>query len=164
MTSLISHSIKHRKNAKDIFYTPELVAKTHISLIKQDGLWLDAFKGKGVYYDNFPYKKDWCEIIDGKDFFDYNICPDVIISNPPYSILDKVFKKSIELNPTIISYLLLHGSMTPRRIKMFNDAGYGLTSIYITKVFKWYGMTEAYTFEKGKPNIATITYDRIVHR
>jgi hypothetical protein len=167
MSSSISHSIKHRTNAKDVFYTPSAVARQHISLIPVvDGeVWFDGFRGKSIYYDNFPCQtKDWCEIADSKDFFTYTGKVDVICTNPPYSLLDKVFVKSIELKPRVISYLLLHGAMTPKRMKLFNDAGYGLTSIYITKVFKWYGMAEAYTFEKDKPNVATITYDRIVHR
>ena len=53
MNSEISRSIKFRQKAKDIFYTPEDVAKKHISLVSHTGLWLDPFKGKGVYYDNF---------------------------------------------------------------------------------------------------------------
>ena len=166
MTSKTSHAIKNRSVAKDVFYTPEAVAKRHISLISLAGsdTWLDPFRGKGIYYDNFPESKDWCEIEDGKDFFSYVGTPSIICSNPPYSLLDKVFEKSIELKPRIISYLLLHGAMTPRRMEMFNEAGYGLTSIYITKVYKWYGMAEAYTFEYGKPNVASITYDRVVHK
>lgn len=167
MTSQISHAIKHRTIAKDIFYTPEAVAKTHISLISfVDGeIWLDPFRGKGIYYNNFTTEsKNWCEIMDDKDFFIYEGKTDIICSNPPYSLLDKVFEKSIKLKPRIISYLLLHGSMTPRRIEMFNKAGYGLVNIYITKVYKWYGMAEAYTFEKSKPNIASIIYDRVVHK
>lgn len=167
MSAAISHSIKHRTIAKDVFYTPEAVAKKHISLIStvDNEVWLDPFRGKAIYHDNFPTEsKEWCEITDGNDFFEYHGTPNVICSNPPYSLLDKVFQKSIDLNPRVISYLLLHGAMTPRRIEMFNNAGYGLVSIYITKVYKWYGMAEAYTFEKGKPNMASITYDRIVHK
>ena len=167
MASKISHAIKHRSIAKDVFYTPKEVAEKHISLISLAGadVWLDPFRGKGIYYDNFPTEsKDWCEITDGKDFFSFEGKVEVICSNPPYSLLDKVFEKSIELQPRVISYLLLHGAMTPRRIEMFNKAGYGLTSIYITKVYNWYGMTEAYTFEKDKPNMASVTYDRVVHK
>ncbi|NBW38392.1 MAG: hypothetical protein EBR30_25885 [Cytophagia bacterium] len=120
MTSSISHSIKHRTIAKDVFYTPEAVAKKHISLISSttNDLWLDPFRGKGIYYDHFPESKEWCEITDDRDFFSYDGKPDVICSNPPYSILDKVFQKSIDLQPRIVSYLLLHGAMTPRRIEM----------------------------------------------
>ena len=167
MTSTISHAIKHRTTAKDVFYTPSAVARHHISLIPavEGEVWFDAFRGKGIYYNNFPRAaKDWCEITEDKDFFTYTGKVDVICTNPPYSLLDKIFVKSIELKPRVISYLLLHGAMTPKRMKLFNDAGYGLTGIYITKVFKWYGMAEAYTFEKDKPNLASITYDRIVHR
>jgi hypothetical protein len=127
-------------------------------------VWLDPFRGKGIYYDHFPTEnREWCEITEDRDFFTYEGSPDIICSNPPYSLLDQVFQKSIALEPRIISYLLLHGAMTPRRMEIFNDAGYGLISIHTTKVYKWYGMAETYTFQKGSPNVASITYDRIVH-
>jgi len=73
MTSSISHSIKHRTVAKDVFYTPEAVAKKHISLIHHtNDVWLDPFRGKGIYYDHFPTEsKQWCEIEDDQDFFTY---------------------------------------------------------------------------------------------
>ena len=167
MTSSISHSIKHRQVAKDIFYTPDAVAKKHISLVPSidSDLWLDPFRGKGAYYDHFPSEvKEWNEIEEGRDFFTYEGKPDVICSNPPYSLIDRVLQKSVELRPRVISYLLLHGALTPKRLEFLNGAGYGLTGIYITKVYSWYGMTEAYTFEKAKENLALITYDRIVHR
>ena len=49
-----------------------------------DEVWFDPFRGKGVYYDNFPAanKKEWCEIEDGKDFFEFNGKVDVICSQP----------------------------------------------------------------------------------
>jgi hypothetical protein len=172
MTSTISHNIKHRETPKDVFYTPTAVAQKHISIVNQfatkDDLWLDPFKGQGVYYNNFPegHSKDWSEITEGFNFFDYTRHADVICSNPPYSCLDKVIQHSISLKPRIISYLLGHGAMTPRRMKMFNDAGYSLKNMYITKVFKWYGMSEAITFVKQDEvdNLCKIEYDRIVHR
>jgi hypothetical protein len=169
MSSITSHAIKHRKNAKDVFYTPTAVAQKHISITERyaepDDVWLDAFKGQGVYLNNFTNGGSWCEITEGVDFFDYEGDVDVICSNPPYSLLDKVFKKSIDLKPRVISYLLGHGARTPRRIKLFNDAGYYLKHMYITKVFQWYGMSEAVVFVKGETeNQLYLEYDRIVHR
>lgn len=169
MSSSISHAIKHRQHPKDVFYTPETVVKKHISLIPSnpDHIWYDPFFGEGAYYDHFPNPETakWSEIELGEDFFAFDEHVDVICSNPPYSILDKVFQKSIELKPHIISYLLLHGAMTPKRMDMMKDAGYGLVSIYTCKVFKWYGMAEAYTFQKGAGwDTCKIVYDRIVHR
>jgi len=168
MNPSISHQIKHREVPKDVFYTPVAVAKTHIASIeyKPEDVWYDPFKGKGVYLSNFPTKnRVWSEITEGEDFFDIEEAnADIICSNPPYSCLDAVLKKSVELKPRIISYLLLEGKMTPKRMEFMNKAGYGLTGMYMCKVFSWYGMAVAYTFTKGADNNAKVIYDRIVHR
>jgi len=172
MTSTISHAIKHRTSAKDVFYTPTAVAQRHIKITskyaKPDAVWFDAFRGRGVYFNNFPKndKNDWCEITENRDFFGCDVTPDVICSNPPYSCIDKVLQKSIELNPKVISYLLGHGALTPRRMKLMNDAGYSLKHLFITKVFQWYGMSECIVFVKEDTvlNQALVEYDRIVHR
>ena len=179
MSASQSHAIKHRTTAKDVFYTPEAVVKAHIASIPYERLdrtsptpliWLDPFKGSGAYLNNFPGTKAlhfWTEIAEGKDFFTYEpkATPDIICSNPPYSMIDKVLEKSVALKPKIISYLLLHGSMTPKRLDYLKNAGYGLVGIYTCKVYKWYGMAEAYTFELGAGmDNCCIRYDRIVHR
>ena len=168
MNSSVSHKIKHRESPKDVVYTPLLVAQTHIKSIETlpGDLWFDPFKGKGVYYDNVPTEhKVWTEISEGIDFFAVeDVEVDVICSNPPYSIIDEVLKKSVELKPRVISYLLLEGKMTPKRMEFLNDNGYGLTGIYMCKVYQWYGMAVAYTFTKDKPNQAVVSYDRIVHK
>ena len=170
MNATISHTIKHRAVPKDVFYTPITVVKTHINSIdtNPDDVWLDPFAGKKVYYDNFPSDlKDYCEIEEGIDFFAYEpeFQVDVVCSNPPYSNLDAVLKKTVELNPRVISYLLLEGKMTPKRIEYLNQKGYSMTGMYMCKVYKWYGMAVAYTFTKGAiENNVNLIYDRIVHR
>lgn len=168
MSSAISHAIKHRKNPKDVYLTPSAVARTMIASIPAiDGeCWLDPFRGGGVFYNNYPSNvvKEHTEIAEGLDFFEHTRRPDVIVSNPPYSMIDNVLRKTIELNPRVFCYILLHGAMTPKRMELIERAGYGMTGIYTCKVFAWYGMAQAYTFTFGAPNCARITYDRIVHR
>lgn len=169
MNSQISHNIKHRKEAKDVFYTPLTVVKKHISTLttNQEDIWLDPFAGKHIYYDNFPTdKKSYCEITENKNFFDFNQHVDVICSNPPYSCIDDVLSHSVKLQPRIISYLLLEGKMTPKRLEFMNNNNYSLTGMYMCKVYKWYGMAVAYTFTKtdNKDNNCKVEYDRIVHR
>lgn len=169
MNSTISHDIKHRKVAKDVFYTPITVVKKHLECIeaKPTDKWFDGFAGKHIYYDNFPTEnKDYTEITEDKDFFAYDSPVDIICSNPPYSIIDKVLEHSVKLNPRIISYLLLEGKMTPKRIEFLNRNGYSMTGMYMCKVFKWYGMAVAYTFTKtdNPTNEVKFVYDRIVHR
>ena len=166
MNSKISHSIKHRENANDVFITPLELAKKHIDFldnIKDDDLWLDPCKNNGSYYNQFPTnKKEYCEILENKDFFDYNGNPDIIIQNHPYSLTDKWIKKNIELKPRIISFLIGIGNLTARRIEILENAGYGLSKIKMLKVYKWYGMSLIVVFEKGKKSIIEI--DRKVYR
>ena len=166
MSSNISHQIKQRPHANDVFITPLELSKKAIGMVeyKEDDIWYDPFKNNGSYYNQYPNecRKLFSEILEDKDFFDFNENITIISSNPPYSILDKVIKKSIELEPRVINYLIGLNNLTARRIEMFNEAGYGLTKIHMCKVFKWYGMSVIVQFEKDKVNI--ISYDRVVWR
>ena len=94
-------------NPNDLVYTPRPIAKAIINLFGLNGIVLDAFRGGGAFYDQLPpdVDRDWCEIKDGKDFFDYNKKVDWIVSNPPYSILDEVFEHSFEIAENVV-YLL----------------------------------------------------------
>lgn len=162
--SNINHNIKLRNNPNDVFITPIPLAKLHIDLINytENEVWYDPFKNSGNYYNQFPTEnKKWTEILDGKDFFNFNEPVDIICSNPPYSILDKVFDKSIELNPRIISYLIGINNLTAKRIEKMENAGYKIINIHMMKVFKWFGMSAVVIWEKtDKPSI--ITFNRTV--
>ncbi len=163
MSSESSHKIKKRDNANDIFITPLPLAKKAIDMItfKPNDIWFDPFKNSGSYYNQFPNEnKVYSEILEGKDFFEFEDNVDIICSNPPYSLLDKVITKSIDLQPKVINYLIGVGNLTARRIEMLEKAGYGLTKFHICKVYKWYGMSVIVQFEKGKDSI--ISFDREV--
>ena len=165
MNSTTGHSIKQRGAPNDVFYTPASAVEKHLSLINSltSDKWLDPFKGKGAYYDVFPpATKDWCEITEGRDFFEYTEPCDIICSNPPYSLIDRVLEHSIELKPRIISYLIGQGNLTSKRIEYMNNNGYALTKCHLTKIFKWYGMSYIVVFERGGTNC--MSYDRTVHR
>lgn len=88
----------------DKVYTPLPIAKKIIDLFPLYGKVLDPFKGGGAFYNQYPdfIIKDWCEIEDGKDFFEYSGKVDWIISNPPYSILDEVLKHSFEIAENVV--------------------------------------------------------------
>jgi len=159
MNEKISRSIKKRDKANDIFITPLPLAKKHIDLIEyQDSdIWYDPFKNSGNYYNQFPNdNKLWSEILEDNDFFEFNTEVDIICSNPPYSMLDKVIKKSIELNPHTISYLIGQNNLTAKRIETLNNAGYGLYKCVMMKVWDWYGLSYIVYFKKDKPNCIDI--------
>jgi hypothetical protein len=186
MNSKTGHKIKQRNTANDVFITPKALSKKAIDMVMDIGdcsvknaVWYDPFKNSGSYYNQFPCEerdKRWSEILDGRDFFKFTIDDwnptkrrgmekyRVICSNPPYSILDDVFKHSIALEPNIINYLIGVNNLTPRRIEMFEKAGYSLTKFHLCKVYKWYGMSVIVQFRKPAPEQNVITYDRIVWR
>ena len=166
MSSSSSHQIKKRDNANDVFITPLELAKKAIDMVdyQENFVLYDTFKNSGSYYNQFPSEceKEWSEILDGKDFFEFDKDIDVICSNPPYSMLDKVIQKSIELKPSTINYLIGINNLTARRIEMLNKGNYGLTKIHMCKVWKWYGMSIIVQFEYDKENI--ISFDRNIWR
>jgi len=73
---------------KDVAYTPDAVARQIIAMLNPYGKVLDPCRGKGAFYDNFPIhvEPDWCEITEGRDFFQYQDKVDWVIGNPPYSL------------------------------------------------------------------------------
>ena len=94
----------------------------------------------------------------------YNNKVDVIISNPPYSCIDKVLEHSISLQPRIISYLIGLMNLTPRRIKYMNDKGYSLKFIHFTKIYDWFGHSIICVFVKNEIINNCISYDNKIYR
>lgn len=116
---------------KDIIYTPDHVSKNIIETLKPKGKCLDPCKGEGAFYKYLPADKDYCEILEGKDFFDYNNNIDWIIGNPPYSIFKEFLEKSFSIANNV-SYLLPINKVFQRQIimDMINKYG-GIKSIII---------------------------------
>lgn len=163
-------NIKKRAEPKDVFYTPTELVRIHLELVKplvrEGDVIFDPFYGQGAYYNLFPeYFKntyEFTEIQLDKDFFTFDKKIDMIVSNPPYSMIDEVLKKSVELNPHTISYLIGFHNLTTKRIEYMNTHGYKLVNLHLTKVFKWFGMSVIVVFSKQGENC--VSFDRIVHR
>jgi hypothetical protein len=166
MTSQISTAIKKREQPNDKFYTPDAAVKTHIDFIKDligDGICYEPFAGLGAYLSHLPPNTVWTELDNGKDFFDFNEKVEYIVSNPPYSCIDKVLEHSVELNPSMISYLIGVNNLTARRLEYMNKHGYYLERVKMLKIYKWYGMSFICVWVKGS-GADCIQYDRVVYK
>ena len=112
-------------------------------------LWLDSSKNSGSFYNQFPTdNKEYCEILEGKDFFEYNKQVDIISQNPPYSILNKWIDKCISITNKEIGLLIGINNLTAKRIETFNKSGFYLKSYIMFKVFEWFGMSCYVIFSK----------------
>ena len=162
MSSTISHQIKNRKVAQDVFITPKELAILQITKTQEiinkclkktysRGTinWYDPFRNSGNYYNNFPGgHKLWAEILEGKDFFKDSVwygnrLATACVSNPPYSLTDKILENLTEHYGILncISLLLPDHAITPRRLEKMEKAGWRLVFQEKCKVYKWYGIT-----------------------
>ena len=148
-----------RSNPNDKIYTPKPIAEIMIQMcdIKPSDTVLDPSKGGGVFYDMIPsIHKDYCEIDEGIDFFKNEKQYDVIVGNPPYSKWTKWLEHTVK-KCNRFCYIFGACNLTPNRIKIAHDAGFGLTKMHTVKV-AWF-MSQSYIclFERDKPSIMTIT-------
>lgn len=112
----------------DKVYTPINIAKYIINSlpIKENEILLEPCRGKGAFYYNFPINtiKEYCEIDEGKDFFNYNKKVDWIITNPPYSIFDSFVKHCFEISENVVLLCPLSKVVSSLgRIKLFENFG-----------------------------------------
>ena len=157
-------------NVKEGFhYTPIEITKELIKDIDFiDGeTCLETCRGGGAFFDILPDNivKDWCEIDDGRDFFQHTTPTDISISNPPYRIeIDGERKNAIikwmDHQFSITNkecWYLLNGkcwsSMTPIRLNKWKALGWNLCFMRILNIKKWYGRYYWICFSKTKPSI-----------
>ena len=153
--------IKKRKESNDIFYTPLQLTLDCIKLNKfeEGDLVLDATAGKKVFYDNYPdfVKKDWCEITDNKDFFEYNKKVDWVYTNPPFSLLNKILDKCCKICNKGFGLIMTTTALTIPRINRMKQHHFYITEIMIFQVLEWFGFTLCFViFEKNKKEIFKI--------
>lgn len=155
-------NLKDKENPNDKVMTPHTLALKLIKMtpLKKGDFVLDAFSGKNAFYSQYPsfVKKDWCEIDNKRDFFDWDKKVDWVgPTNPPYSKIKTVLEHSCKIANKGIAFLIGVMNMGPNRIKMLEDNGFGITKMHLCNVKGWFGKSLFFIAEKGKKSI--ISYD-----
>jgi hypothetical protein len=121
----------------DMVTTPPHIAKQMIDFyqIPLRATILDPCRGGGAFYNQYPsragVRKDWCEITEGRDFFDWPYKVDWIITNPPYSIFPQFLEKCFEVADNVALLIPLAKLVSSlKRINMVMDYG-GIVSMRI---------------------------------
>jgi hypothetical protein len=162
MSSSVAKSIQDRKTPKDVFFTPKSLALEMIEMcnITPDMSVLDPCRGGGIFYDNLPdCNKDWCEITDGKDFFDYKDRVDLVISNPPFSMWNKWLEHTCEITDKFC-YVMGVINLTDHRIRELHKKGFGITAIRYSAVEWWFCHSVIIIVERNKPSIISVSEKR----
>jgi len=118
-------------NYSDIVYTPEDVCIKLIQHFKPTGLILEPAAGDGAFYKNLPEPKDWCEIEQGRDFFDYTQKVDWVMTNPPWSLMRKFLNHSYKIADNVCFLIPVYHLWTKARLRDMKSAGFGIKEICV---------------------------------
>jgi len=89
-------------NKNDVVFTPDWLAEKICSMFHISGKVLEPCKGEGAFLKYLPENTEWCEIADGKNYYDYNKKVDWIVTNPPYSDFNRFLEHSFDLADNIV--------------------------------------------------------------
>jgi len=123
-------------NSNDVVFTPDWLAERICSMYSIEGNVLEPCKGEGAFLKYLPPNTDWCEIVDDKNFYDYNKQVDWIVTNPPYSDFNRFLKHSFELAKNIVLLVPV--------AKMFKSMG------TLKQIFDYGGFVEIHTLPASK--------------
>ena len=89
-------------NPNDVVFTPDWLAEKICKMFEIDGNVLEPCKGEGAFLKYLPPNTEWCEIVDGRNFYDYTKKVDWIVTNPPYSDFNRFLEHSFALADNIV--------------------------------------------------------------
>jgi hypothetical protein len=115
----------------DCVQTPIEVTKQIVKHFNPKGKILEPCKGEGNFLKVLPKETLWCEILEGKDFFDFNERVDWIITNPPYSIFRKFMNHSMELADEIVFLITINHIWLKARLRDIKEKGFGIKEIIL---------------------------------
>ena len=110
--------------------TPPELAERLVKHFAPKGRGLEPCRGSGnilQYLNN----AGWCEITDGRDFFDYTDKVDYIFTNPPWSQIRAFLRHAMEIANDIYFLMTVNHIWTKARLRDVEEGGFGLVEICI---------------------------------
>ena len=128
----------------DCIQTPVELASDIVNYFKPQGRILEPCKGNGSFikaYETYNLINQftgnegiqwtWCEIKEGKDFFDFNEKVDWIITNPPYSKMRKFLQKSMRVSDNVVFLTTINHLWLKARLNDIDKSKFGIKEIII---------------------------------
>ncbi len=133
---------------EDCVQTPTELAEMIIQYFEPIGIILEPCKGEGNFLEVMERNIDpdfcdikWCEILEGKDFFDFKEKVDWIITNPPYSKMRKFMQHSMEISNNVVFLTTINHLWLKARINDIKKAGFGIKEILLCDTPKTFPQT-----------------------
>lgn len=123
------------RSGEDRVFTPSALAESIVSHFPIQGKILEPCRGSGAFTNALYYQlnleSDWCEISEGRDFFDYDKKVDWIVTNPPWSLFAEFLGKSLEVADEIVFLVTVNHFTTKKRMRMIREAGFAFREILL---------------------------------
>lgn len=116
---------------EDCIQTPVSLARRIVEHFNPKGKILEPCKGNGNFMKVLPKGTEWCEILEGKDFFDYMGKVSWIITNPPYSKIRKFIQKAMSVADDIVFLTTINHLWLKARLRDVAKEGFGIKEIVI---------------------------------
>lgn len=135
-----------------------------IPLVEGDKVY-EPFKGEGNFYNSFPdfVEKDWSEIEEDRDFYEYDKPYEWVITNPPFRLENKTgirensfykilkyFCSKANKGVALLGNDYCLSTLTPIRMREINKLGFYLNKIIVCNIKKWRGRYFFIIFSKEK--------------
>jgi hypothetical protein len=114
----------------DLVMTPPVLAARIVQYFKPTGRVLDPCRGQGAFYNALAkmpgVTAEWCELAEGRDFFEQEGHFDWIISNPPWSKFRRFLNHAMAIADNIVFLATLTHFVTRARLRDIAGAGFGM--------------------------------------
>lgn len=117
----------------DLVHTPPWLVATILQHYTPSGHLLDPAAGKNrVFYNElqrYSSRVDYCEILDGTDFFDWTSPVDWIITNPPWSKMRRFLLHSMTLASDVVFLATITHFVTRARLRDISNSKFSIKTI-----------------------------------
>jgi len=120
-------------DSNDVVQTPLNLAKRIVEHFKPTGKILEPCKGEGNFLQFMPGAQ-WCEISEGKNFFDWSAKVDWIVTNPPWSQIRPFLQHAMSVADNIVFLITVNHMWTKARIRDVQQRGFGIKEICLVEM------------------------------
>ena len=133
-------------DSNDVVMTPRHLAKRIVNHFKPFGKVLEPCAGGGSFVDALQEYSgghephgidiDWCEITQGRNFFNCAAPANWIITNPPWSQIRPFLQHGMKLADNIVFLMTVNHVWTKARIRDIGQTGFGIKEICLVEMPK----------------------------
>jgi hypothetical protein len=122
-------------DSDDVVQTPVEMAERIVNHFKPKGRVLEPCRGDGNFLRFMP-GASWCEIKEGRDFYDWKQKVDWIVTNPPWSQIRRFLQHSMMLAENVVFLVTVNHLWTKARIRDIGEFGFGIKEICLVEMPK----------------------------